>query len=148
MGTPQIIWKGLPCQFESCHGLAICEKSVASTKSSAYLIEPEEPSQLAAVSMPDGLELPSYRPSPAASTNDVPPELPEAGAVGWGECTGPGRCRGVGALAVAVTIGAGIEELALTWPWPRRAPRSGAVKVPLPVLPSRSASGVAAVLGK
>ena len=50
---------GLPCQFESCHGLLICDQSVASMKSWAYLMELGEPSQLAAVSMPDGLESPS-----------------------------------------------------------------------------------------
>ena len=59
MGTPQTIVNGLPSQFESCHGLLMCEKSVASIKSCAYLMEFEEPSQLAAVSMPDGLDWPS-----------------------------------------------------------------------------------------
>jgi len=38
----------------------------------AYLMELGEPSHLAAVSMPDGLEFPSYRPSPAASVDDPP----------------------------------------------------------------------------
>jgi hypothetical protein len=59
MGTPQTIVYGLPFQFESCHGLLICDQSVASMKSWAYLMELEEPSQLAAVSMPAGLESPS-----------------------------------------------------------------------------------------
>ncbi len=35
------------------------EKSVASMKSSAYLTDPAEPSQLTAVSMPPGLDRPS-----------------------------------------------------------------------------------------
>jgi hypothetical protein len=35
------------------------DQFVASTKSSAYLTEPEEPSQVAAVSMPAGPDLPS-----------------------------------------------------------------------------------------
>jgi hypothetical protein len=55
MGTPHTIVNGLPVQFESCHGALMDEKSVASTKSMAYLTELEEPSQLAAVSMPAGL---------------------------------------------------------------------------------------------
>jgi hypothetical protein len=59
MGTPQIIWNGLFFQLESCHGSLICAQSVASTKSMAYLMELGEPSQLAAVSIPDGLEFPS-----------------------------------------------------------------------------------------
>ena len=59
MGTPQTIVKGLPCQLESCHGLLMCDQSVASMKSWAYLIELEEPSQLAAVSLPEGLDVPS-----------------------------------------------------------------------------------------
>jgi hypothetical protein len=59
MGTPQIIVNGLPFQFESCHGLLICDQFVASMKSSAYLMELEDPSQLAAVSMPAGLNWPS-----------------------------------------------------------------------------------------
>jgi hypothetical protein len=59
MGTPQIIVYGLPCQFDSCHGLLMVDQDVASMKSMAYLTELEEPSQLAAVSMPDGLEFPS-----------------------------------------------------------------------------------------
>jgi hypothetical protein len=50
---------GLPCQFESCHGSLMCEKSVASMKSSAYLTVPGEPSQLAAASIPAGPNRPS-----------------------------------------------------------------------------------------
>ena len=59
MGTPQTIVNGLPCQFGSCHGLLICDQSVASMKSSAYLTELDEPSQVAAVSMPPGQDWPS-----------------------------------------------------------------------------------------
>jgi hypothetical protein len=40
---------------------------------------------------------------------------------GLGERTGPGRLC-CGALAVAVTIGAGSVLAELTWPWPRRLP--------------------------
>ena len=50
---------GLPFQFGSCHGVLICDQSVASMKSSAYLTELGEPSQVAAVSMPVGLDRPS-----------------------------------------------------------------------------------------
>ena len=47
MGTPQTIVYGLPFQFDSCHGLLMCDQSVASMKSWAYLTELAEPSQLA-----------------------------------------------------------------------------------------------------
>ncbi|HXT90500.1 MAG TPA: hypothetical protein VN714_14705 [Trebonia sp.] len=59
MGTPQTISNGLPAQFESCQGLLMCDQSVASMKSCAYLMELGEPSQAAAVSMPAGLDWPS-----------------------------------------------------------------------------------------
>jgi hypothetical protein len=59
MGTPQTIVNGLPAQFGSCHGLLMCDQSVASMKSCAYVTEPAEPSQLAAASMPAGLDCPS-----------------------------------------------------------------------------------------
>ena len=59
MGTPQIIVNGVPFQFESCHGSLMCDQSVASMKSWAYLMELGEPSQLAAVSMPAEVEWPS-----------------------------------------------------------------------------------------
>jgi hypothetical protein len=50
---------GLPFHFASCRGVLICDQSVASMKSSAYLTEVEQPSQAAAVSMPAGLDRPS-----------------------------------------------------------------------------------------
>jgi hypothetical protein len=59
MGTPQTISNGLPFQSESCHGSLMVDQDVASMKSSAYLTELADPSQVAAVSMPVGLELPS-----------------------------------------------------------------------------------------
>ena len=52
MGTPQTIVYGLPFQFGSCHGSLIRDQFVSSMKSMAYLMEPAEPSHLAAVSMP------------------------------------------------------------------------------------------------
>src|SRR6185312_5905065 len=72
MGTPQTIVYGLPFQFESCHGALMFDQFVASMTSSAYLIELEEPSQVAAVSIPDGPDLPSYRPSPGATVDEPP----------------------------------------------------------------------------
>ncbi len=59
IGTPQIMVNGLPFHWPSCHGLLMCDQSVASMKSSAYLMSLVPPSQLAAVSMPDGLDWPS-----------------------------------------------------------------------------------------
>jgi hypothetical protein len=59
IGTPQTIVNGLPAQFGSCHGSSMCDQSVASMKSWAYLTEVAEPSQLAAASMPAGLDVPS-----------------------------------------------------------------------------------------
>jgi hypothetical protein len=59
MGTPQTSVYGLPFQFESCHGALIFDQFVASMKSPAYLMELEEPSHLAAVSIPAGPDLPS-----------------------------------------------------------------------------------------
>src|ERR1700744_5818164 len=69
MGMPHTIVKGLlPSHCESCHGVLIFVQLVASTKSWAYLMEVGEPSHLAAASMPPGLDLPSEKPGPAAST--------------------------------------------------------------------------------
>ena len=59
IGTPQVIVYGLPFQLDSCHGFSMVDQDVASMKSCAYLTELEEPSQLAAVSMPVGLDRPS-----------------------------------------------------------------------------------------
>src|ERR1700739_773724 len=75
MGTPQTIVYGVPCHCESWYGLLMLDQLVASMKSMAYLMELDEPSQLAAVSMPFELESPSYRPSPAASVDEFEPLL-------------------------------------------------------------------------
>src|SRR6185437_12616294 len=54
----------------------MCDQSVASMKSSAYLIEPDPPSQLAAFSIPAGPNLPSYRPIPGPVAADPPADAP------------------------------------------------------------------------
>src|ERR1700761_3201433 len=65
MGTPQTIVNGLPFHAASCQGLLICDQSVASIKSCAYLMELVEPSHFDAASMPLGSNFPSYIPRPA-----------------------------------------------------------------------------------
>ena len=60
--------------------------------------------------MPDGLELPSKNPIPAASVNAVPPPA-AAELAGRAGCAGPGLCAvAAGSLAVAVTTGAGVSS--------------------------------------